>query len=138
MLENAIKKYQSNLITATQVIEELIEIAKNIRASDKRASKLGLSEYEVAFYDALANNGSPKEVLGSETLRDLARVLVEKIKSNATIDWTIKETVQAKLRAIVKRTLRIYGYPPDMTKLATENILKQAALLADGWSNKSL
>ncbi len=136
MLENAIKKYQNNLITAAEVIEELINIAKDVRATDKRSEELGLSEYEVAFYDALTNNDSAKDILGNDTLRDLARILVEKVKSNTTIDWTIKETVQAKLRAIVKRTLRMYGYPPDMAKLATENILKQAALLADEWSEE--
>jgi type I restriction enzyme R subunit len=133
MLENAIKKYQNNLITTSQVIEELIDIAKDVRATDERANNLGLTEYEVAFYDALANNESAKEVLGNEVLRDLARVLVERVKSNTTIDWTIKETVQAKLRVIVKRTLRKYGYPPDMALLATENILKQAELIADEW-----
>ncbi len=136
MLENAIKKYQNNLITAAQVIEELIDIAKDVRATDERANDLGLTEYEVAFYDALTNNDSATAVLGNDVLRDLARVLVERVRSNTTIDWTIKETVQAKLRAIVKRTLRTYGYPPDMAKLATENILKQAELLADEWSEK--
>jgi len=136
MLENAIKKYQNNLITAAEVIEELIGLAKDVRATDERTSELGLSEYEVAFYDALINNDSAKDILGNDTLRDLARVLVEKVKSNTTIDWTIKETVQAKLRAIVKRTLRKYGYPPDMTKFATDNILKQAELLADEWSEE--
>ncbi|QQS59094.1 type I restriction endonuclease subunit R [Candidatus Peregrinibacteria bacterium] len=134
MLENAIKKYQNNLITAAQVIEELINIAKEVRASDERADNLGLTDYEIAFYDALANNDSAKSVLGDDALRELSRVLVEKVKANTSIDWTIKETVQAKLRAIVKRTLRLYGYPPDMAKLATDNILKQAELLADEWS----
>ena len=134
MLENAIKKYQNNLITAAQIIEELIDIAKDLRAADERANNLKLTEYEVAFYDALVNNDSAKAILRDDTLRDLARILVEKVKSNTSIDWTIKETVQAKLRTIVKRTLRTYGYPPDMEKLATENILKQAELLADEWS----
>ena len=136
MLENTIKKYQNNLITAAQVIEELINIAKEVRASDERANHLGLTDYEIAFYDALANNDSAKAILGDDTLRDLARVLVERVKANTSIDWTIKETVQAKLRAIVKRTLRQYGYPPDLAKLATDNILKQAELLADEWSEE--
>jgi len=136
MLKNAIKKYQNNLITAAAVIEELIGIAKDIRATDERASELGLTEYEVAFYDALTNNDSAKDILGNDRLRDLARILVEKVKSNTSIDWTIKETVQAKLRAIVKRTLRKYGYPPDMAKLATDNILTQAKLLADEWTEE--
>jgi len=131
MLENTIRKYQNNLLTAAQVIEELIKIAKEIRESDKRGEEMDMSDYELAFYDALANNDSAKDVLGTDALRELAMVLVEKIKSNATIDWTIKESVKSRLRAIVKRTLRKYGYPPDMQKLATENILKQAEMLAD-------
>jgi type I restriction enzyme R subunit len=134
MLENAIKKYQNNLITAAQVIEELIKLAKEVRASDDRAEKLGMTDYEIAFYDALANNDSATKVLGDDILRELARILVERVRSNASIDWTIKESVQAKLRVIVKRTLNQFGYPPDMQKLATENILKQAELLADEWS----
>ncbi len=133
MLENAIKKYQNKLITAAQVIEELIKIANDIKQADNRGKDLGLSEDEVAFYDALANNESARDVLGDETLRELARILVEKVKTNTSIDWTIKENVQARLRTIVKRTLRKYGYPPDKQKLATENILKQAELLADDW-----
>ncbi|MCD4698202.1 MAG: type I restriction endonuclease subunit R [Bacteroidales bacterium] len=134
MLENAIKRYQNNLLTAAQVIEELIELAKEIQKDDERAKEMGLTEYEMAFYDALANNESAKEVMGDEVLKELAHVLVEKVRANTSIDWTIKESVQAKLRSIVKRTLRKYGYPPDMQKLATENILKQAKLLADEWS----
>ncbi len=135
MLDAAIKKYQNNLLTAAQVIEELINIAKEIKASDERGEDLGLTEDEIAFYDALAINGSAKEVLGDDTLRELARILVQKVKANTAIDWTIKESVQAKLRVIVKRILRQYGYPPDKQKLATENILKQAELFADEWSS---
>ncbi|MCF7847135.1 MAG: DUF3387 domain-containing protein, partial [Candidatus Gracilibacteria bacterium] len=136
MLENAIKRYQNNLLTASQVIEELINLAKEIKKDDDRAKDLGLSDYEVAFYDALANNESARDVMGDDILKELAHVLVEKVRANTSIDWTIKESVQAKLRSIVKRTLRKYGYPPDMQKLATENILKQAKLLADEWSGK--
>lgn len=135
MLDAAIKKYQNNLLTAAQVIEELINIAKEIKASDERGEDLGLTEDEIAFYDALAINGSAKEVLGNDTLRELARILVQKVKANTAIDWTIKESVQAKLRVIVKRILRQYGYPPDKQKLATENILKQAELFADKWGS---
>jgi type I restriction enzyme, R subunit len=135
MLDAAIKKYQNNLLTAAQVIEELINIAKEIKASDERGENLGLTEDEIAFYDALTINGSAKEVLGDDTLRELARILVQKVKANTAIDWTIKESVQAKLRVIVKRILRQYGYPPDKQKLATENILKQAELFADEWSS---
>ena len=133
MLDAAIKKYQNNLLTAAQVIEELIDIAKQIRAHNERGENLGLTEDEIAFYDALAFNQSAKEVLGDDTLRELAGILVEKVKNNTSIDWTIKENVRAKLRVIVKRVLRQYGYPPDKQKLATENILKQAELFADEW-----
>ena len=134
MLKNAIKRYQNNLLTTAQVIEELIKLAKEIRESDMRLHELNLSEDEVAFYDALSNNDSAKKVLGDDTLRDLARVLVQKVKANTSIDWTIKESVQAKLRVIVRQTLRQYGYPPDQQLLATENVLKQAEMLADEWS----
>lgn len=135
MLENAIKRYQNKLITAAQVLDEMIRLAKDIRESGKRGEELHLSDDELAFYDALANNESAKDVLGDEVLRDLARVLVQRVKANTSIDWTVKESVQAKLRVIVRRTLRQYGYPPDAQLLATENVLKQAELLADEWSS---
>ena len=133
MLENAIKRYQNNLLTTAQVIEELIRLAKEIRDSDKRGQQFNLTNEELAFYDALADNQSARDVLGHEKLRDLARVLVARVKSNTSIDWTIKESVRSKLKVIVKRLLRQYGYPPDMELLATENVLKQAELLADEW-----
>lgn len=132
LLENSIRKYQNNLLTTAQVIEELIRLAKDIKESDRRGEVLNLSENELAFYDALANNQSAKDVMGDETLKALARVLVEKVKSNTSIiDWTLKESVQSRLRVIVKRTLRQYGYPPDLELIATENVMKQAELLAD-------
>jgi type I restriction enzyme R subunit len=134
MLEAAIKKYQNNLLTTAQVIEELIRLAKDIRDSDKRGEQFKLSDEELAFYDALANNKSARDVLGDDKLRDLARVLVQRVKANTSIDWTIKESVRSKLKVIVKRLLRQYGYPPDMELLATENVLKQAELLADEWA----
>jgi type I restriction enzyme R subunit len=134
MLEAVIKRYQNNLLTTAQVIEELIRMAKEIRDSDKRGEQFNLSNDELAFYDALANNKSAIDVLGNDKLRDLARVLVERVKSNTSIDWTIKESVRAKLKVIVKRLLRQYGYPPDLELLATENVLKQAELLADEWA----
>lgn len=133
MLELAIKKYQNNLLTAAQVIEELIKLAEEIKTADLRGTNLGLTEDEIAFYDALLINGSAKEILGDDTLRDIARILVKKVKENTTIDWTIKESVQARLRVIVKRVLNQYGYPPDKQKLATDNILKQAELFAEDW-----
>ena len=133
MLAKTIQKYQNNLLTAAQVIQELIELAKQIRAEDARGKDMGLSDDEVAFYDALADNESALEVLGDAGLRDLARVLVEKVRGSTTIDWTIRENVQARLRVLVKRTLNQYGYPPDKQAIATETILKQAELFADEW-----
>jgi len=93
--------------------------------------EMGMSEFEYAFYTAIANNDSAREVMEKDKLRELAVVLYEKVKANASIDWTIKESVKAKLKVIVKRTLRQYGYPPDMQKLATETVLKQAELMAE-------
>lgn len=134
MLERVVKEYQNNLITAAQVIEELIKLAKDIRKEDQRFEGMGLTEDEIAFYDALADNDSAKMTLGDNKLRELARILVVKVKSNTSIDWTIKKNVQAKLRVLVKRTLNQFGYPPDMQKIATENVLKQAEMLAEDWS----
>ena len=135
MLETAIRKYKNNLLTAAQVIEELIFIAKEIRGSDERATDMGLSDDEVAFYDALALNQSAKAVMGDGALKELAQILVENVKNSTSIDWTIKESVRAKLRTIVKRLLKKYGYPPDQQKMATDRILQQAELLADEWAS---
>lgn len=131
MLENAIKKYQNNLLTTAQIIEELIGIAREIREADKQAERLGLTTEEVAFYNALEVNDSAVEVLGDETLRQIAREIADKVKKNATIDWTIRESARAKLMVLVKRTLTKYGYPPDKQQRAIDTVLKQAELLAD-------
>lgn len=131
MLENSIKKYHNKILTAAEVIEELIELSKEIREMDKKPKEMGLSDYEYAFYTAIANNDSARQVMKQEKLRELAVVLYEKVKENASIDWTIKESVKAKLKVIVKRILRKYGYPPDMQILATETVLKQAELIAE-------
>ena len=131
MLENSIKRYHNKILTAVEVIEELIGLAKEIKDMDKEPQEMGLSDFEYAFYTAIANNESAREVMRKDKLRELAVVLFEKIRENASIDWTIKESVKAKLKVIVKRTLRQYGYPPDMQKLATETVLKQAELIAD-------
>ncbi|MCD4812914.1 type I restriction endonuclease subunit R [bacterium] len=131
MLENSIKRYHQKIITAAEVIEELIEISKHIKEMEKEPEELGLSAAEYAFYTAIADNDSAKEVMQKDKLRELAVVLFEKVKANAAIDWTIKESVKAKLKVIVKRTLRQFGYPPDMQKLATETVLKQAELIAE-------
>jgi len=135
MLENSIKKYQNKILTAAEVIQELIDVANEIKEADSRGEKMGLSDYELAFYDAVADNDSAKELMDKEKLRELAVVLFERVRKNASIDWTIKENVKAKLKVIVKRTLRQFGYPPDMQKLATETVLKQAELLATQMTN---
>ncbi|HLW30749.1 MAG TPA: DUF3387 domain-containing protein, partial [Aequorivita sp.] len=134
MLENSIKKYHNKILTAAEVIEELIKLGKEIQEMDKEPQEMGLTDYEYAFYTAVADNKSAREVLGKDKLRELAVVLYEKVKENASIDWTIKESVKAKLKVMVKRVLRQYGYPPDMQKLATETVLKQAELIAEGLS----
>lgn len=128
MLQEAINKYQNNVLTSVEVIDELIRIAKEMKDADKNLKDLGLSYEEVAFYDALADNESAKKVLGDDTLKEIAQYLLQKIKKNTSIDWTIRESVKAKLRILVKRTLKKYNYPPDKQKKATEMVLKQAEL----------
>ena len=131
MLEEAIKKYQNKILTAAEIIEELIRISKEIVASDEDAKEMGLTEYEYAFYTAIANNDSAKEIIAHDKLRELAVVLTQRVRENASIDWTIKENVRAKLKVIIRRTLRQYGYPPDMQLLATETVMRQAEMIAD-------
>ncbi|SHE21902.1 Type I restriction-modification system, restriction subunit R [methanotrophic endosymbiont of Bathymodiolus puteoserpentis (Logatchev)] len=130
MLENSIKKYHNKVLTAAEVMDELIKLSQDIISMDNEASELGLSEFEYAFYTAVADNKSAKELMQHDKLRELAVVLTERVRQNASIDWTIKESVRAKLKVIIKRTLRQYGYPPDMQLLATETVLKQAELIA--------
>jgi type I restriction enzyme R subunit len=136
MLENAIKKYHNKILTAAEVMDELIKISKEIVASDDEAKNLGLSDFEYAFYSAVANNDSAKELMQHDQLRELAVVLTQRVRENASIDWTIKESVKAKLKVIVKRTLRQFGYPPDMQLLATETVLKQAEMIANELSGR--
>ncbi|NNB26185.1 type I restriction endonuclease subunit R [Pseudomonas fragi] len=130
MLENAIKKYHNKILTAAEVMDELIKISKEIVASDDEAKNMGLTDFEYAFYSAVANNDSARELMEQDKLRELAVVLTLRVRENASIDWTIKESVKAKLKVIVKRTLRQFGYPPDMQLLATETVLKQAEMIA--------
>ncbi|HSW63499.1 MAG TPA: type I restriction endonuclease subunit R [Dissulfurispiraceae bacterium] len=137
MLQDAIKRYHAKVLTAAEVMDELINISKEIVKSDKQAEEMGMSDYEYAFYTAVANNDSARELMQEDKLRELAVVLFEKVKANASIDWTIKESVKAKLKVIVKRTLRQFGYPPDMQKLATETVLKQAEMLASELTRKT-
>jgi len=116
------------------VIEELIELARQMRDADRRGENLGLSEDELAFYDALETNDSAVAVLGDGTLRGIARELVEAVRDNVTIDWTLRENVRAQLRVIVKRILRKHGYPPDKQEKATHTVLEQAEVLSHEWA----
>lgn len=131
MLENSIKKYHNKILTAAEVIEELINLSKDIVEMDNEAKHMGLTDFEYAFYTAVASNDSARELMQQDKLRELAVVLTETIRQNASIDWTIKESVKAKLKVAVKRILRKYGYPPDMQMLATETVLKQAEMIAN-------
>ncbi len=133
MLERALKKYQSRAIETAQIIEELIGLAREMREANARGEKLGLSEDEVAFYDALETNDSAVQVLGDETLRTIARELVATVRNNLTIDWTVRDNVRAHLRVLVKRILRKHGYPPDKQEQATQTVLEQAEVLSGGW-----
>jgi type I restriction enzyme, R subunit len=134
MLEQTIRKYQSRAIEAAQVIEELIQLAKEMREANARGEQLGLTEDELAFYDALETNDSAVKVLGDETLRGIARELVATVRGNVTIDWTVRENVRAQLRVLVKRILRKHGYPPDKQEKATQTVLEQAELLSAEWA----
>ncbi len=130
MLENSIARYHNKVITAVEVIDELIGLSKHIVAQDDASKEHGLSEYEYAFYSAVADNESAMELMGKDKLRELAVVLTETIRNNTSIDWEIKENVRAKMRVAVKRLLRKYGYPPDMQLLATETVIKQAEMIS--------
>ncbi|MXZ72205.1 MAG: type I restriction endonuclease subunit R [Acidobacteria bacterium] len=134
MLERTIHLYQNRAIEAAQVIEELIGLAREMREASARGEALGLSDDELAFYDALGVNDSAVQVLGDETLRDIARELVETVRNNVTIDWTLRENVRANLRRLVKRVLRKHGYPPDKQESATRTVLEQAEVLSAGWA----
>lgn len=131
MLESAVRNYQNNLITSAQVIEELIKLAKDIKAADRKGEDLGLDFREFAFYTALEVNDSAVAILGDEVLRHIARELVDIVRRNTSIDWTVRESIQAKMRIAVKKILRKYGYPPDLELKATETVIEQAKLLAN-------
>ena len=133
MLEQTLRRYQNRAIEAAQVIEELIRLAREMREAGARGDALGLSEDELAFYDALETNDSAVQVLGDETLRDIARELVETVRGNVTIDWTFRENIRANLRRLVKRILRKHGYPPDKQERATRTVIEQAEVLSAGW-----
>lgn len=133
-LERAIRRYQNRAIGTAQVIEELIGLANDMRAANARGEELGLSEDELAFYDALETNDSAVKVLGEPTLKTIARELVAAVRKNVTIDWTLRENVRAQMRVLVRRILRKYGYPPDKQEKATQTVLEQAALLSETWA----
>jgi type I restriction enzyme, R subunit len=134
LLDTAVKKYQNRAIETALILEELIGLAKDIRDASARGENLGLSEDELAFYDALGVNDSAVKVLGEPTLTAIARELVKTVRKNVTIDWTLRENVRAQLRVMVKRILRKYGYPPDKQDAAVQTVLEQAALLSDLWA----
>jgi type I restriction enzyme R subunit len=134
LLETSIRKYQNRAIQAAQVIEELIGLAKQMREESAKGEELGLSEDEVAFYDALEVNDSAVKVLGDATLKTIARELVDTVRRNTTIDWTVRENIRANLRVLVKRILRKYGYPPDKQEKATLTVLEQAEVLSANWA----
>ena len=134
MLERTIRAYQNRTLESAEVIAELIKLAEEMREAQKRGEKLNLTDDEIAFYDALEVNDSAVKVLGDETLKSIARELVEIVHNNVTIDWTVKEFVRAKLRVMVKRILRKYGYPPDKQEKATRTVLEQAELIAADWA----
>jgi len=135
MLADAIKRYQNNLITTAQVIEELVNIAREMKEAEKRGEKLGLRFDELAFYDALETNDSAVMELGDDILKTIARELTDNVRKNTTIDWTIKESVRAKLRVMVKRILNKYKYPPDKRENAIKTVLEQAETLSEYWTS---
>ena len=130
LLESSLLRYHNRTIEATQVILELIELAKQMREASMRGDSLGLSEDEMAFFDALATNDSAVEVMGDVQLKVITLDLVETVRRNATIDWTAKESVKANLRRMIRRTLRKYGYPPDLQDEAVQMVLRQAEQMA--------
>ena len=137
MLEQTLRRYRNRAIEAAQVIEELIGLAREIREANARGETLGLSEDELAFYDALETNDSAVQVLGDETLRAIARELVETVRGNVKIDWTVREDVRADLRRLVKRVLRRHKYPPDKQEKATQTVIEQAEQLSTEWGQES-
>jgi len=134
LLQDALDRYNKQQIAALQVPNELIGLAKDARKAHQRGDELGLNEDEMAFYDALANNQSAVEVMGDEQLAFIARELIEAVRKNVSIDWTVKQSARARIRIIVKRILRRHGYPPDLQEAATNTVLEQAELLAADWA----
>ena len=134
LLEQALRRYQGRAIETAQVIEELIALAKDIRQASARGEQLGLTDDELAFYDALETNDSAVAVLGEPELLATARELAEQVRANVTIDWTVRENVRAQLRVLVKRILRKHGYPPNKQEKATQLVIEQAEVLSELWA----
>jgi type I restriction enzyme R subunit len=134
MLQEALDRYNRQQVAAVEILNALIDLAREMRAAHRRGDDLGLTEDEMAFYDALATNQSAVEVMGDEQLAFIARELIPAVRRNVTIDWTVKRSARARIRVVVKRILRRYGYPPDLQEAATNTVLEQAELLAAGWA----
>ncbi|KFI36837.1 hypothetical protein HX99_00405 [Peptococcaceae bacterium SCADC1_2_3] len=134
LLDAAIRKYQNRAIETTQVIMELIELAKKISEAEKRGEKTGLTPDELAFYDALTENESAREIMGEDVLRQIARDLTVSIKNNISVDWAIRDSVQAKMKMTIKRLLKKYGYPPDKTEKAVDIVMEQTKLMCQNES----
>ena len=133
-LEDAVARYHANAITAAEVMQELIKLAKDIRSARQRGEESGLSDEEIAFYDALAENESAVEVMGDDKLRLIAHELLASLRENVSVDWAHRESARARLRVLVKRILRKYGYPPDLQDAAVQTVLQQAEMLSSDWS----
>lgn len=133
-LEDAVARYHANAITTVGVLQELIELAKDIRAARARGEESGLSEEEIAFYDALAENESAVQVMGDDKLRLIAHELLTSLRGSVSVDWARREPARARMRVLVKRILRRYGYPPDLQDAAVQTVLQQAEVLSAAWS----
>jgi type I restriction enzyme R subunit len=134
-LEDAVARYHANAITTAEVLQELIQLARDIRAARQRGEEQGLTDEEIAFYDALAENESAVQVMGDEKLKVIAHELLTSLRENVTVDWAHRESARARMRVLVKRILRKYGYPPDLQNLAVQTVLQQAEVLSSVWSS---
>jgi type I restriction enzyme, R subunit len=133
-LEDAVARYHANAITTAEVLQELIKLAKDIRSARQRGEEQGLSEEEIAFYDALAENQSAVEAMGDQNLRVIAHELLVSLRENVTVDWAHRDSARARMRVLVKRILRKYGYPPDLQDAAVQTVLRQAEELSGMWA----
>jgi type I restriction enzyme R subunit len=133
-LEAAMARYHANALTTAQVLEALIQLAKDIQAARSRGEDVGLTDEEIAFYDALAENESARTAIGEPALRVIALDLVKSIRTNISVDWMHRETARARIRVLVKRILRRYGYPPNLQDAAVQTVLQQAEALSSAWA----